>query len=238
MRERFTTALVLAASLVFPTPGVALEKITARVTDDTRPDEWNAGTTCSVRYYNRCTGWVWIWSGWDPHDRIGVCFDNCCAPNGGIVASSWTYVWTAVECGWGFTGTIAVSNADANGCPGTPLASQTFCPISGWNQHVWNVNAGSKFVVSVTHGSASGSPLAYPSDHPAAGPTGPAACGFCYPTTRANHSYYYGTSDSPLCPGSSLNDGTCAAQWMWYALVSCTVSVEESSFGAIKNLYR
>jgi hypothetical protein len=237
MRKYFITAFAPAASLVFATSGLALEKTAARVTDDTRPN-WSAGTTCSVGYYNTCTGWVWVWSGWGPTEVIGVCFDNCCTPNGGALISNWAFVWTGAPAGYGFTGTIAVSSADGNCSPVNTLASQTFLPVSGWNQFLWNTNVGSSFVISVTHGPASGSPLAYASDHPAAGPSGPAACGTCFAPTRANHSYYYGTSSSPLHPGSSLNDGVCAAQWLWDAQVSCVVSVEQSSFGAIKNLYR
>jgi hypothetical protein len=241
MRKFFLTAFVLAASLAFATSGLALEKTAARMTDDTRPGDWNAGTTCVVAYYNTCTGWVWVWSGWGPSDVIGACFENCCSPNVGILAASWTYVWTAAPSGYGFTGTIAVSSANSQCCPATQLASQTFLPISGWNSYLWNTNigTGSSFVVSVTHGTTSGSPLAYASDHPAAGPTGPAACGTCFPDTRVEHSFYYGTPGAPLCPGSSLNDGSlCGAEWLWDAEVVCMVSVEESSFGAIKNLYR
>jgi hypothetical protein len=240
MRKFFLTAFVLAASLVCATSALALEKTAARLTDDTRPDGWNAGSSCSVRYYNTCTGWVWIWSGWGPGDTIGACFENCCAPDGGVLATSWAYVWTAAPSGYGFTGTIAVSTADANCCPDTQLGSQTFLPISGWNSYAWGLNTGAgSFVVSVTHGATSGNPLAYASDHPLAGPTGPAACGSCFPTTRVEHSFYYGVGGS-LCPGSSLNDGSdCGAEWLWDAELTCIpISVEESSFGQIKNLYR
>jgi hypothetical protein len=239
MRKYFLTAFVLAASLAFATSGLALEKTAARMTDDTRPGDWNAGTTCSVAYYNTCTGWVWVWSGWGPNDVIGVCFDNCCAPAGGVLTANWTYVWTAAPSGYGFTGTIAVSDADQNCCPTAADESQTFLPISGWNSYLWNSKFGGRFVVSVTHGPATGSPLAYASTHPAAGPTGPAACGTCY-LPGVEHSFYYGTAASPLCPGSTLNDGSlCGAEWLWDAQLACQpISVEESSFGSIKNLYR
>ena len=73
---------MLAGSLVFAASGRALEKTVARMPHDTRPDNWSVGTTCSVRYYNFCTGWVWVWSGWGEGDVFGVCFDNCCAPAG------------------------------------------------------------------------------------------------------------------------------------------------------------
>ena len=147
-------------------------------------------------------------------------------------------MWTAAPSGWGFTGTIAVTSADVNCCPTAPLASQPFLPITGWNRYVWNVNVGSSFVITIG-GLGENTPMAFTSDRPAAGPTGPAACGFCYPATRVNHSYYYGTINSPLCPGMSLHDGTCAAQWLMDAQLACQpVSLEESSFGSIKGLYR
>jgi hypothetical protein len=157
------------------------------------------------------------------------------------LVASWAYVSTAAPAGYGFTGTIAVSSADANCCPGNQLDSQTFLPISGWNSYVWTLSAGSRFVIAATLGPGSGSSIAFASDHPAAGPTGPAACGTCFPTTRVEHSFYYGTSSSPLCPGSTLNDGSiCGAEWLWEVgmLCACCPSVEESSFGAIKGLYR
>ena len=239
MRKYFITAFVLAASLVFATSGLALEKTAARMTDDGRAGDWNAGTTCSVAYYNTCTGWVWVWSGWSPGDVIGVCFDNCCLPSHGFVVSNWAFVWTAAPSGYGFTGTIAVSDADADCCPAGTLQATPFLPASGWNLYTWNAKiSGSAFTVTVTHGPASGSPLSYATDHPAAGPTGPQSCGTCFPSTRPTNSFYYGTPAAPLCPGSGLDDGVCTSEFLWDAQLSCVVSVEEASWGSIKNLYR
>jgi hypothetical protein len=239
MRKYFLTAFVLAATLVFATSGLALEKSTVRMGDDTRTGDWNAGATCSVAYYNTCTGWLWVWSGWSPLDCLGTCFDNCC-PGGGTLDASDVYVWTAAPSGYGFTGTISLHD-DTNGncCPDEPAAgAQVFFPISGWNLYNWGVNVGSTFITQVCLGPTSGTPIVFPTDHPAAGPTGPQACGLCYPSPRVNHSYYYGTSAAPLCPGSPLNDGVCDAQLWMNAYLSCTVSVEQESWGKVKNLYR
>ena len=71
-----------------------------------------------------------------------------------------------------------------------------------------------------------------------AGPTGPEACGTCYPTTRPNHSFDYGTAGSPACPGSPFNDGICDAQLFWNADLASTASVESRSWGTIKGLSR
>ena len=238
MRKYFLTAFVLAASLMVATSGLALEKSAVRMNDTTRPGDWNAGTTCTVAYYNTCTGWLWTWSGWSPNDCLGVCFDNCCAPNGGTLVASDVYVWTAAPSGYGFTGTISVSDADADCCPTNTLASEVFFPISGWNTYNWNTNVGASYVVKFALGPGSGSPFVFPTDHPAAGPTGPQACGTCYPSDRALHTFYYGSALSPLCPGTSLNDGVCAAELWMNSYLSCLVSVEEASWGSIKNLYR
>ena len=80
-------------------------------------------------------------------------------------------------------------------------------------------------------------------DHPAAGPTGPQACGLCFPSTRSTHTFLYGTPASPLCPGEPLNDGVCDAELLgWSVTYACVHdgpdAVEQASWGAIKNLYR
>ena len=47
-----------------------------------------------------------------------------------------------------------------------------------------------------------------------------------------------GTTSSPLCPGSGFNDGVCDSQFLWDVSMHCVTSVESSSWGAIKGLYR
>ncbi|GJM44451.1 MAG: hypothetical protein DHS20C21_12930 [Gemmatimonadota bacterium] len=241
MRKYFMTAFVLVAMLVFATSGLALEKTNAQLTDGRGADGWNAGTTCSVSYFNTCTGWLWVWSGWAGGDVLGMCYDPCCT-NGAQLDATGTYIWTGALPGYGFTGTIEVSTADANCCPDVQLAQQVFLPVSGLNVHAWGVPASGPVVLTMTLASATGapSPVVVPSDHPAAGPTGPAAWGFCYPTPRTVHSFYYGnTNTGTICPGSALNDGVGTAEWLsWSAAFSCPVSVEESSWGSVKNLYR
>jgi hypothetical protein len=242
MRKYFVTAFVLVAMLM-ATTGFALEK-TAAVMNDDRAGGFNAATTCTVTYYNFCTGWVWIWSGWSAGDCVGVCFDNCCNSDGVLDATD-IYVWTGAPSGYGFTGTAQVNGADNKCCPwpATPFAAQPYLPFSGWNTQIWGVPVPNKFVVQWCLGTASilPNPTAYATDHPAAGPTGPQACGTCYPLTRENRSFYYGSLASPLCPGSPLNDGICDAQLLSTAYMTCLrdpVSVEEVSWTKIKSLYR
>ena len=237
MRKFFLTAFVLGASLVVASTGLALEKTAVRMADDSRLDGWASGQTCSVIYYNICTGWIWVWSGWSGNDTMGVCFDACC--DGSTLTSNWWYWPDGQPAGYGFTGTIAVETVDAACCPTGLIAGQVFLPVSGWNLYTWGgVGVPSQFAIRGILGPGAPSPGSIATDHPALGPTGPQACGTCYPTTRANHSFYWGSTASPLCPGSTLNDGICDAQFLLDAQFTCPVSVDETSWGAVKNLYR
>ncbi len=241
MRKYFMTAFVLAAT-VCATSALALEKSAVQMTEGRGNDGWAAGTTCSVSYYNTCTGWLWTWSGWSPTDIVGMTLDSCCPEgnNSTLVATN-LYAWSGAPSNYGFTGTVTLSNADANGCPAGAISSQPLLPASGNNVQLWGVPANNQLVVTYQHANAAfADPIVWPTDHPAAGPTGPAACGTCYPTTRTLHSFYYGNATTALCPGSALDDGVCGSEWLlWAASYSCDpVSVEDSSWGSVKNLYR
>ncbi len=238
MRTRHLAAVVLAASLVLSCPAHALERTAARLDAD-RADNWNAGATITLRYYNACTGWIWILSGFAASDQFGVWFEGAFCPWPPEVSASWHYVYTGPPSGYGFTGSIALSAADANACPvGVPIETQPFLPVTGWNVHAW---VGSPmpddFLIHVTLGAGNGTPLAMATDHPAPVGGGPAACGTCYPTSRVNHSFYYGPGGA--CPGSVFfNDGTCDAQLLWDCDLVCYKAVEPQSWGSIKSLYR
>ena len=241
-RLRLVVPAMLAVVASLPSPASALEKTLGRLTDDL--DGWRSSTTstnCLVDYYNICTGWVWVWSGWAPGDRIGVGFTSCCAPKGAEVDSSFVYFETGAPSGYGFTGTIGLYAVDGNLCPtGPAIASQPLLPASGWNAVGFNplVSVPPTFAVAYTFGTAPAPPIAIDTDHPLQGPTGPVACGTCYPSSRTPHSFWWGTASSPVCPGSVLNDGLCNAEFLWDVSMHCVVSVESSSWGAIKGLYR
>jgi hypothetical protein len=243
-RLRVILATALVAVLAFAAPGVALEKSAARITDVEHDSAWRGTSTCSIVYYNICTGWIWNWSGWSPTDILGVSFDSCCDPSASTsVDGAFIYFTTGSPGGYGFTGSVDIQDANnTTGCPeGAVIANQSLLPLSGWNQITFSGGAvvpDGSFAMSFTTGAGVGNPLTIATDHPAAGPTGPAACGTCYPTTRVNHTFYWGTTASPLCPGSALNDTVCDAQYLWDAQVTCTTAVESSNWAEIKALYR
>jgi len=234
--------IAIAAAPVLMDPAEALEKRAAPF-DPEGSQDWNAGGECISHYYNICTGWVWCWSGFGDDFRLGVVVNAPqCVP--GALLQTTHFICTAAPSGYGFTGTIAVHNVDANNCPTEPpIASQPFLPApsSGQFQAVFwgGPPVSSKFAVIVqTNEEQFANPAAFGTDHPAAGPTGPAACGTCYPSTRPTHSFGFGTVASPICPGTTFNDGVCNAELFWDIDVAVAVSVEESSWGSIKALYR
>jgi hypothetical protein len=237
------TILVFAAMLGLASTSTALEKRSAPMTDSA--EGWNAGATCSINYSNTCTGWVWLWSGFGNGGRVGTVYDTneCCIQGGASLVASTVFALSGPPPGYGYTGSIEVRGVDANGCPvGAAIASQPFLPGSAQAQPVnWDdIAVPDHFAIVLTLAEpGTPNPSLIGTDHPAAGPTGVQACGFCYPLARANHSFAYGAAGSPVCPGSPLFDGVCDAQLIWRADVSCPpVSVEPSTWGQIKGLYR
>jgi hypothetical protein len=242
MRKFFVTTSVLAAMLCLASSGFALEKRAAVLNAD-RSDDWNAGATCRVSYYNICTGWVWVWSGFGDNAKIGQVMNSCCGQgeSAGLLQAQ-IFCPTGAPSSYGFTGTLTAHAVDGNNCPtGPALASAPFLPTSAFtivNFAGESVPSTFVLVANLEEDLGIPSPASFGTEHPAAGPTGPQACGTCYPTNRVNRSFAYGTTASPVCPGSAFNDGVCDSQLFWDVFLSCTVSVEESSWGSIKNLYR
>jgi hypothetical protein len=251
---RFDRSLLIAWITFFcaSSSALALEKHAVAV-DDSMLDSWSAGTTCRLSYYNICTGWIWCWNIPSHDERIGVVVDNCC-PDGesASLLQSTFFLCTSTACyasppGWGFTGMVAIHGVDANDCPvGAPIAAQAYCPGEPGSGPVFStvswggISVPSRFamVVTIADRYAIGNDARWGSDHPAVGSTGPQSCGLCFPVDRVTRSYQWGTASNPLCPGERFNDGVCDAELFWDFDFACTVSVQESTWGAIKALYR
>jgi len=243
---RRALGLGCAAQVLLANPAVPIEKAPVRAFDEDVPDWSRAAETISLSYFNLCTGWQWSWGGWADGQQLGVVFD---VPSGGALLESTSHLvdrGAAVNpCGYGFTGVIEVYATDAADCPtGPPLASRYWCvaaPGVYWYTIPWGgVPVPQRFVVAVTFAAPTGFSTVehHYSDHPAAGPTGLAACGLCYPTTRAVRTHYYGFIQAPLCPGEPINDGTCDVEMQWTAQLSGVTALEEESWAGIKGIYR
>jgi len=225
--------------LIVTSPAIALERTEHISQPGLEARNWSTGTSCVVSYWNNCTGWVWVWGPYADQDVAGTIFEPCCG-NARLEQSRW-YIWTGVNPGYGYTGSIEISTADENGCPDVQIAQQAYVPRSGWSTSVWGVDVSGPVVVTATFSvlSVFSDEVTLPSDHPAAGSTGPQSCGFCYPSTRPTRSHYYGNLVSGRsCPGIPLDDGVCNAEYLHEATFTCTVPVKSSSWGEIKKLYR
>ncbi|HMB69481.1 MAG TPA: hypothetical protein VKU85_09215 [bacterium] len=231
-----TVRIALVALLVgaMSMPSSALEKV-SRTAIDT--DDWSSSTTGTIRYYNNCTGWVWVWSGWSAGETMGVQF----ASFSGFLNVTWALTFSGVPAGYGFTGTI--SAVGGHNCASPTLASQPYLPpaTAGWNATAWGgLPVPSDFMILISWGAASGftNSSAIASDHPFAGPTGPTACGNCFPSTRVSHSRYFGVAGAYCPSGTTLSDGLCDIEFMLDANVKGGDIVVDDSWGKVKALYR
>ena len=233
-------AFVLATCLAAPAAS-ALERAAVRLDGRSMSEDWAVGATCSVSYYNACTGWVWTWSDWQPGDRVGMVFDPCCDGDAAVtLAATNFWVWQAIP-GWGYSGIATIHTADEQGCPDQLLASQPVAPRGEDNVLLWGIPVSGPVVLQFEFTFMHEPWFRLASDHPAAGPTGPPACGLCFPPDREVHSFLYLTDSAPPCPGSPLLRGedACAAEWVrWAAAFQCPVHIEPSTWGSIKALYR
>ncbi|GJM43658.1 MAG: hypothetical protein DHS20C21_05000 [Gemmatimonadota bacterium] len=246
---RFTTirvrsALMIALLIAVPCVATALERTAARVSEDAVED-WIAGASCPVSYYNNCHGWGWSWGSggntspryhWQDKDVFGIIYDPCCA-NATLNETS-TYIFDGFLPGWGYTGTIEISSASANGCPDVLLAQQAFLPTSGSTVHSWDLPTPERVVLTFTV-SDPGILLTFLC---LATDTPNLDSGICYPSDRETHSFYYG-NEGQNCPGWPLYQGVGNAEWLyWVASFSCPTSVDDGapfrSWGGIKSLYR
>ncbi len=242
LRLRCLVAAVSIVAIGLPVTAMALEKEPLRIPDIDRPElpEWNRGYTCSVAYYNICTGWTWVWSGFPADTRLGVHVTACCttATDTVRVTDFFTYFLTGVPTGYGFTGSFDAWAADSNGCPsGDPIATQALPPVGpDWNLIDFGgpVEVPVDFVLTYTLGPTGGSPVSVLTDSPFTD------LGVCYPGPRVTRSAVYGTSGSPTCPGSTFFDGVADAELLMFIGLDCEplVSVDRTSWGGLKSLYR
>lgn len=230
-------ALAVALLIHLPLPCAALQKIAAPFVGKEEVD-WGSGATIHLSYFNVCTGWTWIWTDWAVGDKFGLIVDAG-VPNPQLLHLQMFDSWA--HPAYAYTGVIEVYEADENNCPvGAPYASSPILPGNMYNFPFQgeSIPQHSAFVVSfkgvvwlpgVTH---------VATDRPSSGPTGPPACGTCYPTTRQTRSFFWQLDGETFCPGVPFNDGTCNAELLWEVGIQTPVSVEETSWGKIKGLYR
>ncbi|MFN0151440.1 MAG: hypothetical protein ACKVU1_12120 [bacterium] len=157
------------------------------------------GTAANYRWYNACSGYIWIFAGLEEGESNGVLYGGPFQPavnDGNTVRRAITY-WRNVAPGYGQTVDIFLdSDTDGDGCPDAVLASDfNLDPGLRWNCSEFNapIPTGVTHVVvrTVHHGGAS----------PAWATDGPFA-ETCNPNP-IQRSYYYGVDGSGAFRGSA-----------------------------------
>jgi hypothetical protein len=82
--------------------------------DPSGADDWSAGSSCRLRYYNTCIGWIWVWSGFPDDYSFGVVANAATCGENAVLLQSMHFIATSAPTGYGFTGTIAVHTVNAN----------------------------------------------------------------------------------------------------------------------------
>lgn len=243
---------VLSWLLFVSRPALAFERTPIPATE--RPNgEWHPSADLEIlAYYNVCTGWSWNWELSDEPQHYGVVYERSAdgsATDAPTLVLSWHFHPFFAPAGYGLTGVMSVHEVDANNCPtGPALASQPHLPEQGWQDLYWNVPMPSQRFALVHYTTGQYNATRHESistDHPAPGPTGPAACGNCYPTTRQAHSFHWGLTSAPICPGDVFTDNSvCTAELMWEVVLrrnpptSSEQRVGTTSWARIKGLFR
>jgi hypothetical protein len=189
------------------------------------------GSCANYRWYNVCSGYIWIYGDWGCGEAVGVQFGGaeqpCVAP-GNVVKRAITY-YRNVLPGYGSVD-VHVDADDGDGCPDVTLASDLDLePALRWNCSEFDVCIPSEFLIVRTSHDGGGSP-SFATDGPFTEP--------CNPNV-APRSYYYGV-DGDACVlwqgPTGRNDNF--LYWLVVDSGDCSTTTESTSWGRLKGLYR
>jgi hypothetical protein len=209
-------------------------------------DRGAASGTCSIVYYNLCSGWLWVWSGWEPGDEVGVVFDlpaDCGAlPNEVCTNTEFWWYWRYTSPGWGYTITFNLYRVDEDGCKvGASLAT-----IAGYDPSGAHypgplvfpevVDLTGRVAIAATWDKGTLPHLA--TDNNAKNLAAPVLCPGYSPSPV--HSFFYGGPSAPYCPPLDFQDSHGPVQILMDASFECHpgTGTAESSWSAVKTLFR
>ena len=204
-----------------------------------------AAGSCSIIYYNFCSGWIWIWSGFVAGDEVGVNFDlpadcNKLAGEECCNTANWWY-WRYTSPTYGFTVTYNLYNTDASGCLlGAPVGpSITLDPIERWNNSA-GLGCVTSDVAALTATWDSGTLPYAATDNNASQLNTPAVCSLDPGTPGAGTSLQYVVAGTTVyCPPAAFADGVGYVDLMMDASFTCTATAtEDASWGEIKSLFQ
>ncbi len=191
------------------------------------------GTAANYRWYNVCSGYIWIFAAASQGEGMGVLFGGPEQPevnDSNVVKRAITY-WRNVVPNYSQTVDIFVDLDSGDGCPDSPwLEDLNLDPGLRWNcsEFAAQIPAGIEYLI-VRHEHDGGAGANPATDGPFSQQCDP-------PSTP--HSYYYGINLSACIPWIGP-DGTDDNFLYWLILDSpAPNAVEPSTWGAIKGLFR
>jgi hypothetical protein len=247
MKKLILVSLLIVVFTIPATAEVIRDK--EAIQETLEPNHPSGGGTgpCSIVYYNLCSRWLWIWSGWGPFDVGGICFDlpNDCGklPGETCAMTHFWWYWRYTQPTYGFTITYDLWEAGADCCKIHPslCTIANVDPVERWNFHDECAAAcitTDYAVLTAAFGPAGTLPYwcttnnnkNYMAPNPCPGYT-----------VAPQHSWYYGTVTTQYCPPYDLfNDGWGASNTLMDAGFTCDVGIgsEEASWGEIKGLFK
>lgn len=241
--------LLLVSSLTLFVAGASLadvihERIAERDPGLAPPSGQSTLTgACTVVYYNLCSGWLWLWSGFRESDEIGVIFDlpNSCGKEPGEVCTNtdiWWY-WRYTQPGrYGFYISYSMYEVDENGCKvGLPIGTLNgIDPHERWN-HMTGLGSATADRVAIVATWDSGT-LPYAATDNNASNANAAGCGGLIGTGNSVQ-FVDGGGATVYCPPARFTDGLGYIDLVMLARFTCeTTDTETMSWGEIKSLFQ
>ena len=193
------------------------------------------GTAANYRWYNVCSGYIWIYSDWNDDEGAGILFGGPEQPevNGdNNIKRTITYFRNTIP-NYAQTADVFVSTAQADGCPDVLIASDlNLDPGLRWNCSQFNVPipCGTNWIVvrMQHHGGAA----------PTFATDGPFTA-TCDPNSP-NRSFYYGVNASACVPWTGPGDvyDNFLGWLILDASENCPNASASASWGHVKGLYR
>ena len=196
------------------------------------------GTAANYRWYNVCSGYIWIFNDWCAGEGVGVLFGGPSQPEvsgDNNVGRAITYYRNVV---YSYNNEINVFidvDNEGDGCPDYTIASDLFLsPALRWNCSEFNVDipCGVEYLIVRTVHALTDLPrnVSFATDGPYSANCDP---------NSAPRSFYYGLGD--VCQPWLGPNGNPDNFLYWLILDSsepCVNAVESTSWGRIKGLFR
>lgn len=198
------------------------------------PLEPNLTGDCgNLRYYNLCSGYLWIYSNFLPGEGAGVRFSGPCISGDGRVERAITY-WRNVAPGYGYTVDILLdADSDGDDCPNYNLARQLdLDPALRWNCFEPQRCIPDQVPALVLRAESDGGVT------PGWATDGPRSAE-CDPIGSEN-SFYYGFGGDACVPWRIAAPTGRADNFLFWLIVDsgCATATEPRSWGAVKGLFR